>query len=388
MLSRLAIPFLAALLLQATPLQMSLLLVADVVSAALGSLWLGGLVDRAGKRAVMLACDGLRALTLALLASAAWFNQVGMLALLAASAANGLLTMGFELARSAWIAQTVEAYDLPRRNAQLSMTGSLSETAAFALGGWLYQGLGATLALAVDALSYAASALCLRGVREVRVASSLPMTAVRATWRRAWDDAAIGLRTVTAQPSLRALAGIEMLVAGGMSLYGSCFMIYVARDIGMDTGPLGMIFAVGGLGALTGGWLAPTLGRRFGAGRAMASGLALLALGSWCAPAATQAGALAVVLLVLQQIIGDGGRTVHDVHDRSLRQTLVPPELLARADAGIRAVGQAATLGGALLGGLLGEHFGARWVLLLAAGLFMAAAALALVRLAPLHRAN
>lgn len=387
MLSRLAIPFLAALMLQATPWQMSMLLVADVVSAALGSLWLGGVVDRSGKRAVMLVCDGLRALTLVLLAAAAWLDQVGMATLLAASAVNGALTQGFELARSAWIAQTVAAGDLPRRNAQLSMTGSLSETAAFALGGWLYQGFGAAFALAVDALSFAVSALCLRGVREVRAAPSLASASARARWRGAWEDAGLGLRTVAAQPSLRALAMIEVLVAAGMSLYGSCFMIYVTRDIGFDTGPLGMIFAVGGLGALVGGWLAPALGRRFGAGRAMAAGLALLALGSWCVPAATQVGALAVALLVMQQVVGDGGHTLHDVHDRSLRQTLVPPELLARADAGIRAAGQFATLGGAVLGGLLGESLGARWVLVLAAGLFLAAAATAVSRLAPLHRA-
>ena len=34
--------------------------------------------------------------------------------------------------------------------------------------------------------------------------------------------------------------------------------------------------------------------------------------------------------------MGDGGRVLHDVHDRSLRQTLVDASQLARADAGAR----------------------------------------------------
>ena len=63
------------------------------------------------------------------------------------------------------MAQSAAPERLPARNAQLSAAGSISETLAFALGGWLYQLLGAVLALAVDALSYLLSALCLVGVR-------------------------------------------------------------------------------------------------------------------------------------------------------------------------------------------------------------------------------
>lgn len=70
MLSRLAIPWLAALTLQATPLQMAALLMADVVAAAFASLWLGAWVDRSGKRKVMLIADAIRFGLLGLLAVA------------------------------------------------------------------------------------------------------------------------------------------------------------------------------------------------------------------------------------------------------------------------------------------------------------------------------
>jgi hypothetical protein len=46
------LPLLAALVLQATPTQMALLLVADVLAGVFGSLFLGAWVDRSGQRFV------------------------------------------------------------------------------------------------------------------------------------------------------------------------------------------------------------------------------------------------------------------------------------------------------------------------------------------------
>ena len=402
MLSRLAIPWLAVLSLQATPSQLAALLVADVAAAALGSLLLGSLVERSGKRAAMLLCDALRALVLGLLAWGAWRGGLNFTLLLAAAAAGGLLTVAFELARSAWMAQRTDPGELAERNARLSVVGSVSEAAAFALGGWLYQGLGASMALAVDACSYLASALCLRGVRETppvaRVAST---SGAAAALRQLLRDSAEGLRAVAARPLLRALAGIESLLAFSMALAGTSVMIFVSRDIGLPTGWPGMIFATGALGAIIGASLAPRLGRRFGPGHTMVGGLALYTVGAACVPLvgsvgsfgnvssvgsfgnAGSFGVLAVMLLVAQQIVGDAGQMLHDVHDRTLRQTAVPAELLVRTDAGIRSAGQLATLAGALVGGVMGDALGARsvlWLAVVAGGAAAPLAAITLVR--------
>lgn len=396
MLSRLAIPWLATLALQATPWQMATLLLADVAAAAAGGLLLGAWVDGHGKRAVMLMADGARALLLLLLAAAAWQGVASFSLLLAASMASGVLTVVFELARSAWVAQRVVPADLPQRNAQLAVAGSVSETLAFALGGWLYQGLGAALSLLVDALSYAASALCLRGVPEVPGhmspqstqstqsphAPTPPMTrgARVQAW---WHDTTAGLRAVATLPVLRTLAGVHALLALSMALSGTSVMIFVSRDMGLPTGQLGLIFATGGLGAVLGGVLAPRLGRSLGAGPSMALGVSAFAVGAACVPMVQGVGWAAVGWLLAQQIVGDAGHTLQDVFDRSLRQTTVPSALLARADAGIRSAGHVATLAGALLGGALGTLHGTRTVLWLAAAVAAAAAVLAAAVLAP-----
>ncbi|MFN0183189.1 MAG: MFS transporter, partial [Aquabacterium sp.] len=379
MLSRLAIPWLAAITLAATPWQMSALLMADVAAGALGALLLGAWVDRRPKRATMVACDLLNVAVLSALALAAWQQRLSIPVLAAAAALSGLLTMTFELARSAWIAQAVPEPDLPRRNAQLSVGGSLSETAAFAAGGWLFQGLGAALSLAVDALSYAVSAFALRGVREVPPvpaaadAPAAPGGAIAATLR----DLRRGLAEVRRQPMLRRLAALELLLGLSMALFSIGYLLYLSRELQLGTGLQGMIIATGGLGSVLGGLLAVRAGQRLGSPRALALGLLLAAAGSACGPAAQGAGLVAVLLLVAHQVVGDGGMTVAQVHDRTLRQTLVAPDLLAAVDGALRAVGQVAMLAGALLAATVATELGLRNALWLAAGLSLLAAVVA-----------
>ena len=380
MLSRLVVPWLATLALSATPFEMGLLLMADVVAGACGALLLGAVVDRMRKRAVMLAADAARAILLGLLAWLAATHHLPLWVLVLAGMARGLLTVMFDLARSAWVAQGIDAAHLPTRNAQMSAGTSLAETAAFALGGWLYQWLGAVLALLIDAGSYLVSALCLRGVRETSVAPPASPRP-RARLRAVLIDAGAGMTALAAVPTLRTLAGLEVLVALGVSLAATSYMIFVARDLGFATGMLGLIFAAGGLGALLGAALAPRLGRRFRSGGAMLLGLSCLALGACCIPLAPGATLGGTALLIAHQVIGDGGYIVHEVHDRTLRQTVVAPDLLARVDAGIRTLGHLATLLGAVGGGALATWVGARPALMLSAALFASAAVVTYVRL-------
>ncbi|MBT9597074.1 MAG: MFS transporter [Vitreoscilla sp.] len=384
MLSRLAIPWLAALALDATPWQMGWLLVADVVAGALGSLVLGAWVDRRPLRSVMVWADLWRAALLLALAGLAWHQWLTWWLLVLAAAASGLLGVAFELARSAWIARASEAEALAGRNAALSASGSVAEALAFGLGGWLYQGLGAVVALAVDGVSYLVSAACLRGVPEAEPggtpteARTPTESLTPAIW---WAGTRAGWQAVWADAALRQLAVIEALVAAGMSLAGTSYMIFVTRDLGFAPGPLGMMFALGSLGALAGAALAPRLGRRWGPGPAMGAGLAAMSLGGLAVALAPDAGLLGAALLISQQIVGDAGHTVRDVHDRTWRQSAAPPGMQASVDGGLRAVGHAATLLGALGGGALATALGTRSALLGSAALLGLAAVCAVRRL-------
>ena len=384
MLSRVAIPWLATLQLDASPLAMGALVVADVAAGAVAALVLGTLIDRAGKRGVMVLADLLRAAVLALLAWLAYHDALAMWMLVAAAVVSGALTVAFELARSVWIAERTEAGLLPRRNAQLAAGASIAETAAFALGGWLYQAVGAVIALIVDAVSYLISAMLLRGVAETqRPARHVDgPTPERSALRDFTADVRAGLVALAATPALRVLAVVEMLVAGALSLSGTSYMIYVTRDIGFPTGILGMVFALGGLGSVAGAFVAPRLACRFGIAAALTVGLVLAAVGAVCVVLAGAPTLAAAALLAAQQIVGDGGHTIYHVHDRTLRQTAVAAPLLARVDGAIRTLGYASTLTGALAGGWMATLLGARFGLIVAAMLLAVAAVVAAARLA------
>jgi MFS family permease len=154
MMSRLAISWLAVLVLGATPFEMGLLAIADVLAGAAAALWLGVWVDRLRKRPVMVAADVARAALLGLLAAAA-SAHLSFAGLFVAAAASGVFTLAFELARSAWMAQASTIEGLSRRNAQLAAGGAISEALAFGVTGALFQWVGGVLALAIDAGSLA-----------------------------------------------------------------------------------------------------------------------------------------------------------------------------------------------------------------------------------------
>jgi hypothetical protein len=143
-------------------------------------------------------------------------------------------------------------------------------------------------------------------------------------------EACAGMTALAAVLTLQTLASLEVLVALGLSLAATSYMSFVTRDLGFATGVLGLIFASGGIGALLGAVLAPRLDRRFSSGGDMLLGLSCLALGMFCIPLTPSATPGGTALLITHQVVGDGGHIVYDVHDRTLRQTAVSPDLLAR----------------------------------------------------------
>lgn len=377
LMSRLAIPWLAVLVLGAGPSQMAMLAVADVAAGALAALSLGVLVDRWPKRRTMIACDLLRAAALLLIPLLGMAGMLSIGWLIAIVALNGALSEAFELSQSAWIARSTETQDLAQRNSALAAGAAVTEAASFGLTGWIFQLLGAFVAIVADALTYLISALLLVRVSEpppLQVADTGESSTVRGALRAFAAEAGDGLRTLAGHSVLRTLALIVALTQFGTSFAATTYMIYVARDVGFPTGTLGLIFALGGIGSLFGSWLAARLAKHVAPQRLLVAGLAVWAIGSACAPLAAAATALGIALLAAQQLVGDAGAIVYLVTDRTLRQTHAPAAYLARVDAGIRTLGYGATLAGALVSGTLAEIFGARPLLFASSALIGVAA--------------
>jgi MFS family permease len=376
LMSRLAIPWLAVLVLKAEPTAMAWLAMADVAAGAIAALLLGALVDRWPKRRTMIAADLLRAAMLATVPVMAALDQLTIGWLVIVVAVNGALTVAFELAQSAWIARSTVQEHLTQRNSALAAGGAVTEAASFGITGWLFQWLGAIVVMVADALTYIASALLLTKISEPpALADEAPgPTTLRGRAGALAAEVGAGLRATAADPVLRGLAIVATLTAFATSFAATTYMIYVARDVGFETGVLGILFALGGLGSLAGSWLTARYADRIGVRLWLVGSLTLWAVGSVATPLATGATLAGMALIALQQIVGDAGGMSYYIADRTLRQTYAAPELLARVDASVRTLGYSATLIGALVSGVLAEHFGARALLFTSSGLIAIAA--------------
>jgi predicted MFS family arabinose efflux permease len=378
LMSRLAIPWLAVLVLKAEPTAMALLAVADVAAGALAALLLGALVDRWPKRRTMIAADLIRAAMLFTVPVMALLDLLSIGWLVVVVAVNGALTVAFELAQSAWIARSTAHENLTQRNSALAAGGAATEAVSFSLTGWLFQWLGAVAVMVADALTYVASALLLVKISEPAPLKEESPTAATFHGRlqALVSEVQAGMRAVAADQVLRGLAIVATLVAFATSFAATTYMIYVSRDVAFPTGTLGLLFALGGIGSLFGSWLTARTAHRIDARAWLVGSLALWALGSVATPFATTAGVVGIVLIATQQIVGDAGGIAYGIADRTLRQTHAAPEYLARVDASVRTLGYTATLVGALVSGVLAERYGAR-ALLFASSALIGVAALA-----------
>jgi predicted MFS family arabinose efflux permease len=136
---------------------------------------------------------------------------------------------------------------------------------------------------------------------------------------------------------------------------------------------LGVVIALGGVGALVGSVVAPRLVRRFGLGPIFLASALVHGLTSLFIPLAGLAGmakvpAFAVACLMVPQLFGDMAFMVYYINELSLRQTVAPEEVLGRVNAGMQLLARGIWPLGALLGGALAAMVGVRATLTIAAG--------------------
>ena len=123
---------------------------------------------------------------------------------------------------------------------------------------------------------------------------------------------------------------------------------------------------MGGISSLAGAMATGGVTRRLGIGPAMIVGLLLSSIAMFFIPLAQGATLTAALLLILQQISGDGPATIYQINEVSLRQAIAPERLLGRVNASAEFLRLSATLAGSLLGGLIGGWIGVRSMLFVA----------------------
>ncbi len=349
-----ALPFAAVLVLRASPFQMALLRLSGLIPALVMALVAGVWVDRLRRRPILIGADLGRALLLGSIPAAAAAGVLTIEHLYAVVFLAAIMGIFFDVAYRSYLPSIVRAEDLVEANSKLSATSSMAEVAAFSIAGWLVQVLTAPVTILIDAVSFLISALSLSLIRESEAA-------VRPRESRAGmgREIAEGAQVVLRDPVLRALTISAAISAFSGALFGTQYALYALDELGFKPGMLGVIYAIGGISSLLGALAAGRVVSRLGAGRSMALGIAVVGVGELMLPIARGASVSAAALMIAQQL-SDGGFVIYAINQTSIKQAIAPAAVLGRVNASLRFAILASAIGGTLVSGLTGQAFGLR----------------------------
>jgi predicted MFS family arabinose efflux permease len=298
---------------------------------------------------------------------------VSLVAIYAAAFALGALETAFSAASQACLPSLVAVDELPRANGYLFAAQATGEQfAGPALGGLLFAA-AAALPFVLDGVSFLASAalLCLALPRRRRRASAAPPRESFGT------DLASGLRWFTTHPVLRLLALVVASLAFCQSMVLAILVLYCLRVLHLGHAGFGLFLALAAVGNVVGGLLAGRITARLGTGRVVFAA-ALLAAAAYIVVGMTSALGIALLALAAEAV----AVAVGNVATLSLRQSLIPSELLGRVGNAFRMCIFGVIPLGALAGGLIAHSVGLHAVFIVAGGLQLVVIAMVGPRLA------
>lgn len=375
-----AVPLIAVAALDASPGQVGALAALSTLAFLLIGLPAGAWVDRMRHRRVLIAADLSRAVLMASIPVAWWFDVLTLGQLYVVLLLAGAATVFFDVASQSVLPQLVGRPALVRANAAtvtLYATGSIAGRGA---GGGLVQLLTAPVAVLVSALSYLGSATQLTRLRHTRAPESVDTTTESAPSLA--SQIGEGLRHVTGDAELRALAATPALTNFGLQIINTMLPILFVRELGLPATALGLFWAAGGVGLLVGARSARPLAARLGTGRTLGI------VGACVAPAALLVACLDrgpwLWLAGFGWVLAMAKVGMDNVLGVSIRQHLTPDRLLGRMNATFRFLLTGALAVGAAVSGVLGQLVGVRATV--AAGAVMLAVAFLPVFFSPVRR--
>ncbi|MEU0095010.1 MFS transporter [Kribbella sp. NPDC006257] len=356
-----AMPLVAVVTLGASPVEIGVLSALTVVPHLVFGLPAGVWVSRVSRRRVMIAADVGRAV---LLGSVPVLSAVGLLRiehLYVVAVLAGVLTLLSDTASMTLLPALVPRASLMQANSASMLNQTVASTTGPSIAGVLTQVASAPFAIAVDALSFLASAVASFLIKEPPVPALAP-----GRYRLLG-----GLRELFGSPVLSALTLSATIASLAGAAQAPLVVLYLVRDLHWPPLLVGVAITVAGVAAVVGTLVAPAYSRRLGMGRAYVSGQLLASL----AGAVLASGWLPLVLLA--QMVAGLGMSLYGVPQRTLRQALVPEHLLAQVTATWRTLVIGGQTVGALAGGLAATYLGVRATLLLSCAGMLAGVAVA-----------
>jgi MFS family permease len=359
-ISMLALPWLAAVGLDASPFEFAMLEVLGFLPFILFALPAGVWVDRLRRRPILIAGDAARALLLGYVPVAWALGILDVPQLLVLQFVVGIFTVFFDVAYQSYLPALVERDELVEGNSKLQTTVSAAQIGGPGLAGVLIGVVTAPYAVAFDAVSFAVSTACMLPIRK---AETPPAREDGTPRPKMLPELKEGLAYVLRHRHLKWIA----LCTGSSNFFGQVVfaiaLLYIARTLRISSFWAGAIFACFGIGSIVAALTATRLQRAVGVGRAIWMPAVLFSLAGLVYPLAPRS--FPVPVLVLGTLTFGYASMSYNITQVSFRQAITPERLQGRMNATMRWIVWGTIPLGALTGGVIANAYGLRpalWV--------------------------
>ena len=355
-ITQLALPLIAATTLSVTPFEFGLLTTIEFLPFILFSLPAGVWVDRLRRRPILIAGDLGRAVAIASIPVAFYFDALTIWQLYVVGFINGILTVFFDVAYQSYLPSVVERDQLVDGNSKLEITRSASQILGPGLAGILIGFFRAPFAMIIDSVSYLISALFLTWIRRPEPPVEAHDEAAHGPKPSMRQEIAVGLRYVTRHPWLRSIAATTGTSNFFGNVMGSILILYLTVDRGLGPAAIGFAFSVGSVGVLAAALVTNPITKRVGVGRmlvAMSIGFSLSGL-----PVAFFPDSLIWFGVALSGFLGGFCGVGWNINQVSLRQAITAPRMQGKMNATMRFIVWGTMPIGAIIGGALGNVIG------------------------------
>lgn len=305
----------------------------------------GAYVDRLDRRKLVIAVNVLRAVPLAALTVAVATDTVTVAVVYAVFFVLGTGETLADSASGAFLPAIVAPERLAAANARLMATFTIAnQFVAKPLGAWLFV-IAAAVPFGVNALTFAVAAALVATIKPIPARPSPPRRGLHA-------EIADGVRWLWSHRLLRTLAVSMGLANVAFCAAFATLVLYARQRLGLSDVGYGFLLTTFAVGGLLGTVLAPRLQQVFGAGTLLRAGLVVEVV-THSTLAITTTPLLAAAIL----IVFGTHTVVWGVIVVTLRQRVVPQNLLGR----VGSVYSLLDVGGAALGSLLGGTLAQVW---------------------------
>ena len=303
---------------------------------------LGAWMDRVDRKRAMVLLDSINVLVILSIPLVAQFGHLNVWLIYAVTFIQSTVFIAFSAGEFAAIPSLVSTDDLVTANGRIQATFSAAQVAGPLLAGLLVSFLPLVWVMAFDAGSFAISAVSLALIRSsFNVVTEEPKEATTIL-----HDVREGLRYVLSHPVLRNISAMMALINFVNASAFAELVLFATERLDASRFEIGVLFAAGSAGVVVTGLLAGRLRKRFSF-----TALAMTSLMLMGACLVVFAGVTSYWLALPLWGAASGLGILFNINTGSLRQAIVPNQLLSRVMSIASVLAWSAIPAGALVGG-------------------------------------